>query len=44
MELWDFFSAVKLSVVVLLTLALTSIIGTLVPLKDTFLTSEIIDI
>jgi cytochrome c biogenesis protein len=30
-SLWDFFSAVKLSVVVLLTLAVTSIIGTVIP-------------
>ncbi|MGM0403773.1 MAG: cytochrome c biogenesis protein ResB, partial [Thermodesulfobacteriota bacterium] len=30
-RIWNFFASVKLSVILLLTLALTSIIGTLIP-------------
>ena len=33
-KIWDFFSSVKLTVVLLLTLALTSIIGTLIPQNE----------
>jgi cytochrome c biogenesis protein len=33
-KIWDFFSSVKLTVVLLLTLALTSIVGTLIPQNE----------
>ena len=34
-QVWDFFASIKLTVVLLLTLAITSIIGTLIPQNET---------